>query len=125
FTGDLGRPTLPILRDPAPVPPCDLLISESTYGGQTHPPVEELSGILGDVVRRTIERGGKVLIPAFSLGRTQTVLLYLQELISAGRLPNIPIFVDSPLAANATEVFRLHTDCFDAETARPVTMPPH
>src|SRR5262249_30400818 len=71
FTGDLGRRGLPILRDPAPVPPCDLLISESTYGGKTHDPVEILTDALAQVVRRTAERGGKVLVPAFSLGRTQ------------------------------------------------------
>jgi metallo-beta-lactamase family protein len=118
FTGDLGRRNLPILRDPAPVPPADLLISESTYGGQTHPPVEQLVDILADVVRRTVERGGKLLIPAFSLGRTQTVVLYLHQLMNDGRLPDIPIFVDSPLAANATEVFRLHPECFDDESAK-------
>jgi metallo-beta-lactamase family protein len=118
FTGDLGRRNLPILRDPAPVPPGDLLISESTYGGRTHPPVEQLNDIMADVVRRTIERGGKVLIPAFSLGRTQSVLLCLQELMSSGKIAEVPIFVDSPLAANATEVFRLHPECFDQETAK-------
>jgi metallo-beta-lactamase family protein len=118
FTGDLGRRNLPILRDPAPVPPADLLISESTYGGRTHPPVEQLADVLGEVVRRTVERGGKLLIPAFSLGRTQTVVLYLHQLMTAGRLHDVPVFVDSPLAANATEVFRLHPECFDDETAK-------
>jgi metallo-beta-lactamase family protein len=118
FTGDLGRRNLPILRDPAPVPPADLLISESTYGGQTHPPVEQLADILAGVVKRTVERGGKLLIPAFSLGRTQMVILYLHQLMNDGRLPDVPIFVDSPLAANATEVFRLHPECFDDETAK-------
>src|SRR6266852_598972 len=104
FTGDLGRRGLPILRDPAPVPPAELLISESTYGGRTHPPVEELADGLADVVKRTFDRGGKVIIPAFSLGRTQTVVLYLHQLIQSGRLPETAIFVDSPLAAKATEV---------------------
>jgi metallo-beta-lactamase family protein len=118
FTGDLGRRNLPILRDPAPVPPADLLISESTYGGRTHPAVEQLADILAEVVRRTVERGGKVIVPAFSLGRTQTVVLYLHELMNSRRLADIPIFVDSPLAANATEVFRLHSECFDDETAK-------
>jgi len=118
FTGDVGRPGVPILRDPEPVPACDLLISESTYGGRNHPPAELLADALGDLVRRTVQRGGKVLIPAFSLGRTQTVVYYLHELIQAGKLPELPIFVDSPLAADATEVFRLHPECFDEETAR-------
>src|SRR5436309_6726154 len=94
FTGDLGRPGLPILRDPAPVPPADLLISESTYGGRTHPPVEELTGQLGDIVQRTSQRGGKVLIPAFALGRTQAVLYCLHQILRASRLPHVPIFVD-------------------------------
>jgi metallo-beta-lactamase family protein len=118
FTGDLGRRGLPILRDPALVPSAELLISESTYGGRTHPPVEELADRLADVVSRTFASGGKVLIPAFSLGRTQTVVYYLHQLMQSGRLRDIPIFVDSPLASNATEVFRLHPECFDEETSR-------
>jgi metallo-beta-lactamase family protein len=118
FTGDLGRPGLPILRDPAPVPPGDLLISESTYGGHTHEPVEETAERLGGVVRRTAERGGKVLVPAFSVGRTQTIVYFLHQLRNAGRLPDIPIYVDSPMAVRATEVFRAHPECFDEETLR-------
>jgi metallo-beta-lactamase family protein len=118
FTGDLGRPGLPILRDPAPVPAADLLLSECTYGGHTHEPVEETAERLGEVVRRTAGRGGKVIIPAFSVGRTQTVVYFLHQLISAGRLPDIPIYVDSPMAVRATEVFRAHPECFDDETLR-------
>jgi metallo-beta-lactamase family protein len=118
FTGDLGRRGLPILRDPAPVPPAELLISESTYGGRVHPPAEQMADTLAAVVQRTVERGGKVLIPAFSLGRTQTVVYCLHQLMSQGRLKDLPIFVDSPLSAAATEVFRLHPECFDADTAR-------
>jgi metallo-beta-lactamase family protein len=118
FTGDVGRRSTPILRDPAPVPPCDLLISESTYGGRTHPPADLLADSLGEVVKRTVARGGKVLIAAFSLGRTQTVVYYLHQLIQTGKLAELPIYVDSPLAADATEVFRMHPECFDEETAR-------
>jgi metallo-beta-lactamase family protein len=114
FTGDLGRPGLPILRDPAPLPPGDLVISESTYGGHTHEPVEETAERLGEVVRRTAARGGKVIIPAFSVGRTQTVVYFLHQLMSAGRLPEVPIYVDSPMAVRATEVFRAHPECFNA-----------
>ena len=117
FTGDLGRRNLPILRDPAPVPPAELLISESTYGGQMHPPVETLTEELGRVIQRTVDRGGKVLIPAFSLGRTQAVVYNLHQLFQSGKLKDLPIFVDSPLAMEATEVFRLHPECFDEETA--------
>ncbi|MSQ95640.1 MAG: MBL fold metallo-hydrolase [Gemmataceae bacterium] len=117
FTGDLGRKDMPILRDPQPIPPADLLISESTYGGRNHPGVEMLASDLAEVVTRTIQRGGKVLIPAFSLGRTQTIVFFLHQLIASGQLPRLPIFVDSPLAAAATEVFRLHPECFDEETS--------
>jgi metallo-beta-lactamase family protein len=117
FTGDLGRRGTPILRDPEPVPPCELLISESTYGSRTHEPIEQLTDSLGEVVRRVVARGGNLLVPAFSLGRTQSVVYDLHRLMSDGRLPDVPIFVDSPLAAEATEVFRLHPECFDEETA--------
>ena len=117
FTGDLGRKEMPILRDPAPIPAADLLISESTYGGRNHPGVEMLAGDLLKAVQRTVARGGKVLIPAFSLGRTQTIVFFLHQLIASGQLPPLPIFVDSPLSAAATEVFRLHPECFDEETA--------
>ncbi|AWM41989.1 Ribonuclease [Gemmata obscuriglobus] len=116
FTGDIGRPGLPILRDPEPIPPCDLLITESTYGGHTHEHVDETADKLGAVVRQTVERGGRVVIPAFAVGRTQTVVYFLHQLISAGKLPALPIFVDSPMASRATEVFRAHTECFDDET---------
>jgi metallo-beta-lactamase family protein len=116
FTGDLGRPGLPILRDPAPVPPGDFLISESTYGGHTHEPVDETAEQLGEVVRRTASRGGKLIIPAFSVGRTQTIVYFLHQLINAGRLPDLPVYVDSPMALRATEVYRNHPECFDDET---------
>ncbi len=118
FTGDLGRPGLPILRDPAPVPPGDLLISESTYGGHRHEPVEETAERLGAVVRQTAARGGKLIIPAFSVGRTQTIVYFLHQLLNAGRLPDLPIFVDSPMAVRATEVFRAHPECFSDQTLR-------
>jgi metallo-beta-lactamase family protein len=118
YTGDLGRPGVPILRDPAPVPPCDLLVCESTYGGIHHEPIEETAEHLGEVVRRTAERGGKLIIPAFSVGRTQTILYFLHQLMNAGRLPDVPIYVDSPMAVRATEVFRAHPECFDDATLR-------
>ena len=117
FTGDLGRKDVPILRDPAPIPPADLIISESTYGGRNHPGVEMLASDLVSVVQRTVERGGKVLIPAFSLGRTQTIIYFLHQVINSGQLKRLPIFVDSPLSAAATEVFRMHPECFDEETS--------
>src|SRR5262245_56197427 len=118
FTGDRGRPGLPILRDPAPLPPGDLVISESTYGGHTHEPVDETAERLGDVVRRTAGRGGKLIIPAFAVGRQQTIVYFLHQLIEAGRLPDVPVFVDSPMAARATDVFRSHPECFDEEALK-------
>jgi metallo-beta-lactamase family protein len=115
FTGDLGRRGVPILRDPSAVPPGDCLISECTYGGHMHEPVEETAERLGEVVRQTAGRGGKLIVPAFAVGRTQTVIYFLDQLRNAGRLPDIPVFVDSPMAVRATEVFRSHPECFDAE----------
>jgi metallo-beta-lactamase family protein len=120
FTGDLGRPGVPILRDPAPVPPCDLLLSESTYGGHYHEPVDETAERLGEVVRRTAERGGKLVIPAFAVGRTQTIVYFLHQLQAAGKLPDLPVFVDSPMAVRATEVFQAHPEVFDAEAQQMV-----
>jgi metallo-beta-lactamase family protein len=117
FTGDLGRRKQPILRDPAQVPAADLLLSESTYGGRNHPPTELLADDLLDVIRRTFDRGGKVLVPAFSLGRTQNLIYFLHGLINEGKLDRIPVFVDSPLAMAATEVYRLHPECYDEETS--------
>jgi len=115
FTGDVGRPDKPIIRDPAPFPACDTLICESTYGGRTNEPVDEARERLVEVVNRTVERGGKVIIPAFAVGRTQTIVYFLHELMLAGRIPRLPVFIDSPLAVNATEVFKMHPECYDAE----------
>jgi metallo-beta-lactamase family protein len=110
FTGDLGRRGLPLVHDPSPVPLADLLICECTYGGKTHQPMHDLRATLTQVVKRTAERGGKVLIPAFSLGRTQAVVHSLQQEMQAGRLPDVPIFVDSPLAADVADVYRRHCE---------------
>jgi len=115
FTGDVGRPDKPILRDPAQLPAADVLICESTYGGRVNERVDDAKAALIDVVRRTYSRGGKVIIPAFSVGRTQTIVYFLHEQMVAGVLPRHPIYVDSPLAVNATEVFRMHPECYDAE----------
>ena len=117
FSGDVGRKSLPIIRDPEPAPEADYLIMESTYGGKVHGPVEEVANRLADIVARTAARGGKIVIPAFAVGRTQQIVLLLHQLAEAKRIPDIPIFVDSPLAVNATEAYRNHPEYYDAETA--------
>jgi metallo-beta-lactamase family protein len=106
FTGDLGRPGMKFLRDPAPVPAADLLICECTYGGCLHDSLGHTVETLEEVVRRTAERGGKVLVPAFSLGRMQLVAHYLVEGVRAGRLPAVPLWLDSALAADIAAVHR-------------------
>lgn len=116
FTGDLGRNGLPVLRNPTPLSRADLLIAESTYGGRLRHPEEDVAKELEDVLKRTAGRGGKVVIPAFAVGRTQEVVFLLHRLCEEGRIPDIPIYVDSPLAVNVTEIFRLHPECFDEET---------
>ena len=118
FSGDVGRPHLPIIRDPDPVPPADYLIMESTYGGRLHKDNTHVANKLVDVVQRTARRGGRIIVPSFAVGRTQQLVVLLHQLTNEGRVPNIPIFVDSPLAVNATEVFRRHPECFDAETQK-------
>jgi metallo-beta-lactamase family protein len=116
FSGDVGRPGLPIIRDPDTMPEVDYLIMESTYGDRLHQAVEAVAGKLAEIVSRTAARGGKLIVPAFAVGRTQQLVLLLHELIDAGRIPAIPIFVDSPLAINVTEIFRKHIEHFDEET---------
>ncbi len=118
FTGDLGRDDLPIIRDPEPITAADILLCESTYGDRLHGQKGDLSRELEEVIARTFDRRGKILIPAFSVGRTQTVVYHLHKLFDAGKLPPVPIFVDSPLSANVTDVFRLHPECYDAEAAK-------
>jgi metallo-beta-lactamase family protein len=116
FTGDVGNPGRPLLRDPEPMADCDWLIMESTYGGETHDPPEGARQKLREIVARTSGRGGRVIVPAFAVGRTQELVYALNALWNAGELPPIPVFVDSPLAVSATEVFRLHPECFDHAT---------
>ncbi len=115
FTGDLGRPGLPIIRDPEPLPQPDYLILESTYGNRVHEPIQSVSAKLAEIVNRTYRRGGKMIVPAFAVGRTQQLVLMLHELIQANAVSRFPIFVDSPLAVNVTEVFRAHPELYDEE----------
>ncbi|HWQ53631.1 MAG TPA: MBL fold metallo-hydrolase [Bryobacteraceae bacterium] len=116
YSGDIGRPGLPIIRDPDPIPPADYLIMESTYGGKFHKSGTHVVNKLADVINRTCARGGRIIVPAFAVGRTQQLVLLLHELANQERIPSIPLFVDSPLAVNVTSTFRKHPECFDGET---------
>ena len=114
FSGDVGRPSRPILRDPTPMPPVDYLICESTYGDRVHTVAPSEKKEFLAIIRRTcVENKGKLLIPAFSIGRTQEIVYLLDQLETEGRLPRIPVYVDSPLAVNATVIFGTHPECFD------------
>ncbi len=116
FTGDIGRPDRPILRDPQPMPKCDYILCESTYGDREHElKPNEIEKFLNIVKDTCVEKRGKLLIPAFSVGRTQEIVHMLDQLESAGKLPKIKVFVDSPLAVNATTVFGAHPECYDAD----------
>lgn len=115
FTGDVGRKGLPILRDPEIPSGAHALITESTYGDRLHPPIEALDDELAAVIRRTHARGGKVVIPSFALERAQQLVYSLAKLRRAGKIPQLPVYVDSPLTVNITQVFTLHPECYDAE----------
>jgi metallo-beta-lactamase family protein len=114
FSGDVGRAGLPIIRDPDPPVGADVVIMESTYGNRDHPPIVDARDRLAGIVRETAGRGGRVLIPAFAVGRTQEILYELHALAREKRIPSIPIFIDSPLAIDATSVFGMHPDAFDS-----------
>ncbi len=116
FTGDLGRKGLPILKDPVQVKHADILISESTYGDRTHEDASGMEQGVVDAVQRVAETGGKLLIPAFSIGRTQEIVYVLHKLWEEKRIPEMPLYVDSPLATDATEVFSRHSEIYDRET---------
>lgn len=119
FSGDLGRARMPILRDPAPPPACDVLIIESTYGDRLHSEVgEKLKQRVQNLVAQAKARGGKIIVPAFAVGRTQEVVMRIKELVAEGRIDPLPIYIDSPLANRATEIFRRHPECYDEETYR-------
>ena len=118
FSGDMGRRGMPILKPTAPIPPADVLVCESTYGNRLHRSFEETVEKLYAVIRDTVERGGKVLIPAFSLGRTQLIVHVLQTGLRQGKIPNVPLYVDSPLASEVAEVYRAHPNSLSDEIAQ-------
>lgn len=116
FTGDLGRKKMPILRDPEIIDKADVLVTESTYGDRLHKPVAAMEDELAGILERTYKRGGKVVIPSFALERAQEVLYAINNLKKVGRMPKMPVYVDSPLTVKITDIFRLHPECFDSET---------
>ena len=118
FTGDLGRKEMPIIRDPDYLRDLDYLIMESTYGNRVHRLSADVMEDLAQLVREVVQTGGKIVVPAFAVGRTQLMVYLLHKLWDQNRIPDLPVFVDSPMAVNVTEVFRRHPECFDRETER-------
>jgi len=125
YTGDIGRPVSRILRSPQPFPQCDYLITESTYGNRLHPHLQEAEGELLRVIRETcVDKGGKLIIPSFAIGRTQEVVYTLNKFFNEGLLPKVNIYVDSPLAVNATDIFRVHADILNDDVAHEMLTDP-
>lgn len=125
YTGDIGRPSSRILRSPDAFPQCDYLITEATYGNRLHPPHQEAESELLRVVTETcVNKGGKLIIPSFAVGRTQEVVYALNNYFNEGRLPKIEIYVDSPLAVNATEIFRLFKSSLNEDVAHVIETDP-
>ncbi len=118
FSGDIGRYKLPLLRDPILPDAADYMIMESTYGDKSHSDPGQAFNEFRNVVKLTVERGGKVIVPAFAVGRTQELVYNLNEMMQNGDVPRVPVFVDSPLAVNATKIFKAHPECFDEETRK-------
>ena len=116
FSGDLGRPGTPIIRDPTPITEGDFVLCESTYGGREHEPAGEAINTLADVVNDAVRRKGVLLIPSFAIGRTQEIVWQLSRLLDAGRIPDLPVYLDSPMAKSASEVYRNHPEAYDEET---------
>jgi metallo-beta-lactamase family protein len=115
FTGDLGRRGMPILRDPENLPACDVVITESTYGDRVHPPAADNEEELAAIVREQSKRGGRLIIPAFSVGRTQNLVYALYRIYKRGAAPRLPIFVDSPLSSEVTKIVSKNSEYFDEE----------
>ena len=116
FSGDIGRYKLPLLRDPVLPDHADYMIMESTYGDKSHNDPELAFNEFESIVKRTVERGGKVIVPAFAVGRTQEIVYHLNRMMFEGDVPRVPVYVDSPLAVRASDIFKNHLECFDDET---------
>jgi len=118
FSGDIGRPGTPIVRDPTVQTDADYVLMESTYGGHEHDPQVEAVRILAETIRLVAEARGVLLVPSFAIGRTQEVIYELDRLVEAGRIPKLPLYLDSPMASKATDIYRRHREYFDEETRR-------
>lgn len=118
FSGDIGRPNMPLMHDPNLLRDLDYLVMETTYGNRLHHPFSTVEQELADIIATSVQNGGKLIIPAFAVGRTQLLVYMLHKLYDQHRIPDIPIFVDSPLGLHATQVFRNHFDMLDRETER-------
>jgi metallo-beta-lactamase family protein len=116
FTGDMGRRDMPILRDPETIHDVAFLVTESTYGNRLHPQREDVKEELAALIEQVARTRSKLLVPSFSVGRTQQILFFLDELTEEGRTADVPVFVDSPLSTKATQIYRAHPECFDRET---------
>ncbi|HNT23839.1 MAG TPA: MBL fold metallo-hydrolase [Anaerolineales bacterium] len=125
FSGDIGRRKLPLLRDPVLPTHADYMLMECTYGDKPHRDPEQAYIELRQVVSHTLKRGGKVIIPAFAVGRTQELVYNFHQMVENHEIPSVPVYVDSPLAVNATDVFKKHKECFDAETQAFISQDKH
>jgi metallo-beta-lactamase family protein len=118
FSGDLGRPNTPIIRDPTVQTDADYVLIESTYGGREHEPEDEAIRILAETVRMVGDAGGVLLVPSFAIGRTQEIVYALDRLLEQGKIPELPLYLDSPMASKASDIYRRHADYFDEETRK-------
>lgn len=118
FSGDLGRPGTPILRDPVTVAEADFVVCESTYGGREHEPADRAAAALADAVREAERRRGPLLIPSFAIGRTQEIVWVLDRLLEVDAIPRLPLYLDSPMASSASDIYRAHPDAYDEPTRR-------
>lgn len=118
FSGDIGRPEMPVIKNPVLPSDLDVLVMESTYGNKLHQVSDEVEEVVAKLINKVAQRKGKIIIPAFAVGKTQLLVYILHKLFDQNRIPVLPIFVDSPLAVDATSVYRTHPECYDRETYR-------
>jgi metallo-beta-lactamase family protein len=121
FTGDMGQPHRPFVRDPSQFTEADYIVCESTYGDRTHEEHGSIEDQLAAAILRTIEAGGKMIIPIFAIERAQEVIYYLGRLVHAGRIPHVPVYLDSPMAAEVNEIFKRHRDCFAPDAQQEIS----